>query len=150
MVGIMSGRIARRAVVAVAAMVVLAVAVAAVDQLFGWRVADREASDTGHEHAHHDSWRDSTVGREKALSRRGFAAPPVPPIHVSPDRRHIVDGDGVPLLIHGDTPWSLAVQLRMNGRPSVTSTPVASLGPVVWLLMMFCHWKSGVALNTVR
>lgn len=112
----MSGRIAGRAVGAAAAMVVLAVAVAAVDQLFGWRVADREASDTGHEPARHDSWRDSTVGREKALSRRGFAAPPVPPIHVSPDRRHILDGDGVPLLVHGDTPWSLAVQLT---RPQV-------------------------------
>lgn len=35
------------------------------------------------------------------------AEAPVYPVHISPDRRHLVDGNGAPYLIHGDTAWSL-------------------------------------------
>jgi hypothetical protein len=33
------------------------------------------------------------------------------PVHVTPDRRHVVDQTGLPFLIHGDMPWSLIAAL---------------------------------------
>lgn len=33
------------------------------------------------------------------------------PLHVEPGKRYLIDADGKPFLIHGDTPWSLEVQL---------------------------------------
>jgi hypothetical protein len=33
------------------------------------------------------------------------------PLAITPDHRHLVDAEGTPFLIHGDTPWSLMVAL---------------------------------------
>jgi hypothetical protein len=62
--------------------------------------------------------------RSAALATAGLAAglaPPYParaatafPIRVAPDRRYLVDGRGEPFLLHGDTAWSLIVQLRLE------------------------------------
>jgi hypothetical protein len=34
------------------------------------------------------------------------------PIKLSPERHHLVDGDGAPFLVHGEAAWSLIVQLK--------------------------------------
>jgi hypothetical protein len=39
------------------------------------------------------------------------AGTPVYPLKVGPTRRYLVDQNNVPFLIHGDTPWSLIVEL---------------------------------------
>jgi hypothetical protein len=38
-------------------------------------------------------------------------AAPAYPLRVGPTRRYLVDADGIPFLIHGDTPWSLFAAL---------------------------------------
>ncbi len=45
------------------------------------------------------------------LSQAAAAAPPAFPLKLGPQGRTLVDGNGVPFLIHGDTPWSLTHNL---------------------------------------
>ena len=59
---------------------------------------------------------DPIIGRRHAVSHRGLASKIAYPIQISSDRRHLVDGSGNSIVINGDTPWSLAVQLT---RPEV-------------------------------
>lgn len=62
--------------------------------------------------------------RSAALAAAGLAAGLAPsfparaasafPIRIAPGRRYLVDSRGQPFLVHGDTAWSLIVQLRLE------------------------------------
>jgi len=54
------------------------------------------------------------IGQAFDFSERALAPVIAYPIQISGDQRHLIDDTGAPIVLNGDTPWSLAVQLTRS------------------------------------